>query len=175
MRFLVVSAGLTAGTTLTLAKTAAESLRALGHEVDLLELSEHPLPFAGGPGSFTHAGAEALAARIQASDGLLLASPVYNYDVTAALKNLVELTGKAWTEKVVGFLLAAGGPASYMSVLGLANSLMLDFRCLILPRFVYALSKHHFQDGRVSDPDIQARIDGLAAELVRVAGALKAS
>jgi hypothetical protein len=33
---------------------------------------------------------------------------------------------------------AAGGGSSYMSVMGLANSLMLDFRCLIIPRFVYA-------------------------------------
>jgi FMN reductase len=37
--------------------------------------------------------------------------------------------------KVVGFLCAAGGKSSYMSVMRLANSLMLDFRCLIIPHF----------------------------------------
>ena len=28
--------------------------------------------------------------------------------------------------------------SSYMSVMAYANSLMLDFRCVIIPRFVYA-------------------------------------
>jgi len=53
-------------------------------------------------------------------------------------KNLLELTGGSWENKTVGFLCAAGGSSSYMSIMGLANSLMLDFRCLIIPRFVYA-------------------------------------
>ena len=50
----------------------------------------------------------------------------------------MELTGRAWTNKIVGFILAAGGKGSYMSALPFMNSLMLDFRCLIIPRFVYA-------------------------------------
>ena len=46
------------------------------------------------------------------------------------------MAGRAFTGKPVGFVCAAGGRSSYMAVLGLANSLMLDFRCLIVPRFV---------------------------------------
>ena len=71
-------------------------------------------------------------------DGIVVATPIYNYDASAAAKNLVELTGRAWQNKVVGFLCAAGGDGSYMSIMALANSLMLDFRCVIVPRFVYA-------------------------------------
>ena len=74
---------------------------------------------------------------------ILLATPIYNYDVSAAAKNMVELTGSAWRDKTVGFICAAGGTSSYMSVMGLANSLMLDFRCIILPRFVYATDTSH--------------------------------
>ena len=51
---------------------------------------------------------------------------------------MIELTGSAWEDKIVGFLCAAGGMGSYMSVMAYANSLMLDFRCVIIPRFVFA-------------------------------------
>ena len=49
------------------------------------------------------------------------------YEHAIALANLVELTGRLWENKVVGFLCSAGGPGSYMSIMGLANSLMLDY------------------------------------------------
>jgi NAD(P)H-dependent FMN reductase len=79
-----------------------------------------------------------LTARVKAARVIIVATPIYNYDANAATKNLIELTGKAWEDKTVGFLCAAGGGSSYMSIIGLANSLMLDFRCLVIPRFVYA-------------------------------------
>src|SRR5207245_11809902 len=78
-------------------------------------------------------GSKKLAAAIERADGILIAAPVYNYDVAAATKTMIELTGSAWEDKIVGFLCAAGGHASYMSVMAYANSLMLDFRCVIIP------------------------------------------
>jgi FMN reductase len=89
------------------------------------------------------------------------------------VKNLIELTGSAWEDKVVAFLNAAGGYSSYMSVMSVANSLMLDFRCVIVPRFVYAVGSA-FRDGGVSDGKVAARIDQLANELVRFATRLSA-
>ena len=75
---------------------------------------------------------------------------------------------------MVGFICAAGGRNSYMSVMSLANSLMLDFRCHILPRYVYA-SKDSFSDGKLTDPEISGRISEMAHEIVRVSQALAAS
>jgi FMN reductase len=80
---------------------------------------------------------------------------------------MVELTGSAWEDKVVGFLCAAGGMGSYMSVMSFANSLMLDFRCLIIPRFVYATGDS-FDGGKLTDTKVAKRIEQVAAELVRV-------
>jgi len=174
MRIAVISTSLSPDSkTLVLARSAAELLRAGGHTADFIDLRETPLPMCGADGSFDHPEVDKLSERIAQADGILLASPVYNYDVNAAAKNLVELTGRSWEDKAVGFLLTAGGHASYMSVMGFANSLMLDFRCLILPRFVYALSKQHFSDGKVSDGDIEQRVKELTEQMVRVAGALR--
>ena len=48
-----------------------------------------------------------------------------------------------------------------MSIIGLANSLMLDFRCIILPRFVYATGDD-FDGSRITGPEIQSRLKQLA-------------
>jgi len=48
---------------------------------------------------------------------------------------------------------------------------MLDFRCHILPRYVFA-SKELFSDGELADTEISGRIGELARELVRVSRAL---
>ena len=85
----------------------------------------------------------------------MIATPIYNYNVSSSAKNLVELTGKAWTDKVVGFLCAAGGRGSYMGCMGLANSLMLDFRSLILPRFVYATGDPFAGEQNQRDPKLK--------------------
>ena len=114
---------------------------------------------------------QALAAHSGAAQGVIIATPVYNYDANAAAKNLVELTGRAWTGKVVGFICAAGGTSSYMSVLGLANSLMLDFRCHIVPRVVYA-PEAEAEDAEFGEAAIAKRIEALAAEFLRLTAAL---
>src|SRR5262249_17095962 len=113
-----------------------------------------------------------LSADIEAADGILIAAPVYNYDVAAATKNMIELTGSAWEDKIVGFLCAAGGMGSYMSVMAYANSLMLDFRCVIIPQFVFATSEA-FDGYTISDKKIIRRIGTLADELVRFTMALR--
>src|ERR1700694_145423 len=102
-------------------------------------------------------GSKKLSAAIEAADGILIAAPVYNYDVAAAAKNMIELTGSSWEEKVVGFLCAAGGNSSYMAVMAYANSLMLDFRTVIIPRFVYATG-NAFDGDKISDPKVRNRI-----------------
>ena len=43
-----------------------------------------------------------------------------------------------------------------MSILGLANGLMLDFRCLIVPRFVYATGDD-FANDRQPDMTIEQK------------------
>ena len=55
--------------------------------------------------------------------------------------------------------------------MSLANSLMLDFRCLIVPRFVYATGKS-FADDRLADDEVRQRIGELGAELERLSAAV---
>ena len=141
-------------------------------DCEWLDISELGLPLCDADACYTQPAAQKLSAVIEAADAILVATPVYNYDVSAAAKNMVELTGSSWEDKIVGFLCAAGGMNSYMSVMAFANSLMLDFRCVIIPRFVYATGDA-FDGDELKDKEVGQRIEELAAEVVRFGQALR--
>ena len=166
--YLVIATSLRPGSlSRIMAGALVADYTALGASAELLDLREHPLPLCDGDAAYAHPALSGVGAKIRAARVVVLAVPIYNYDANAAAKNLVELTGKAWEDKIVGFLCAAGGDSSYMSVMSLANSLMLDFRCIILPRFVYATGEAFSKD-RVSDREIRQRIRQLAESSVKL-------
>ncbi len=138
-----------------------------------LDLQDEDLPFCDGGSAYAHRRVEPLKQMIAGAKAVIMAVPIYNFDINAAAKNLVELTGRdAWTDQIVGFICAAGGHSSYASVMGLAGDLMLDFRTLVVPRFVYATGEA-FKDGQVVDEKIQGRIEELCDETLRLANALR--
>lgn len=49
---------------------------------------------------------------------------------------------------------------------------MFDFRCLIVPRFVYA-TREAFAEGKIVDETIETRLAELVHDLVRITEALK--
>jgi NAD(P)H-dependent FMN reductase len=137
-----------------------------------IDIREIDLPLCDGDKCYGIPGSKKMRTAVERADGVLIAAPVYNYDVAAAAKNMIELTGSAWEDKIVGFLCAAGGRASYMSVMAYANSLMLDFRCVIIPRFAFATSDA-FDGERINDKKVTQRIKQVADELVRFTNALR--
>ena len=157
-----------------LAQACIDKLESLGEPNHLFDLSQQLLPACDGATAYGDANVGELSKLISAADGILIASPVYNYDVNAAIKNAVELTGKAWTGKVVGMMLAAGGQGSYMSAMGLANSLMLDFRCHIVPRFIYATGES-FEGNDLADESIENRVETLVNETLHLSKALRSA
>src|SRR6266404_824072 len=141
-------------------------------DCEWLDIDQLELPMCDADTCYTQPAAQKLSTTIEGADGIIVATPVYNYDVSAATENMVELTGNAWEDKVVAFLCAAGGMGSYMSVMAFANSLMLDFRSVIVPRFVYATSDA-FEGDKVADKKVVSRIEQVADELVRFTEALR--
>jgi FMN reductase len=159
-----------------LARDTVANLQALGAEVTLYDLRTYELPFCDDGPAYDHPHTKEISAAIAGAQAVLLAVPIYNFDVNAAAKNLLELAGDAWNHKLVGFLCTAGGRNSYMSVMGLANSLMLDFRCIIIPRFVYAVGSDFGDDRQptmhVTSPTIKERLQQLTTATVTLARAL---
>ena len=172
-KYLVVSAsGNPSSNSRKMGRIAFAHLEEARVDCRWLDLAGMDLPLCDADACYAHPAAQKLSAAIAAADGVIVAAPVYNYDVSASAKNMIELTGSAWEDKVVGFLCAAGGTNSYMSVMAYANSLMLDFRCVIIPRFVFATGDA-FDDDTLIDAEIGQRIEEVAAELIRFTQALR--
>ncbi|MEO8439142.1 MAG: NAD(P)H-dependent oxidoreductase [Spartobacteria bacterium] len=174
-KYLVVStSGNPASNSRKMGRVAFNCLTKAKVECEWLDLAEMDLPLCDADACYAHPAARKLSKAIKTADGIIVAAPVYNYDVSASAKNMIELTGSAWENKIVGFLCAAGGMGSYMSVMAYANSLMLDFRCVIIPHFAYATGDL-FDEDALSDKKIIARVEQVAAELVRFTSALRRS
>ncbi|HEY0369601.1 MAG TPA: NAD(P)H-dependent oxidoreductase [Chthoniobacterales bacterium] len=172
-KYLVVStSGNPDSNSRRMARLAHAHLEKLGVSPEWLDLSEMDLPLCDADACYGAADAQKLSRAVKSADGIIVAAPVYNYDVSAAAKNMIELTGSGWENKIVGFLCAAGGMSSYMSVMAYANSLMLDFRTVIIPRFVYATGDA-FDGDKPADTKIVERIEKVAEELVRFTNALR--
>lgn len=169
---LIISGSLNPGSkSYVLAGEVAQTIRATGARARLIDLRERPLPICDADEAYNHVAVKEIKQTIQQAATVLLAAPVYNFDVSAAVKNLIELTGSAWEEKIVGFLCAAGGRSSYMSPMSFASSLMLDFRCLIIPRFVYATGGD-FESNRLVSSEVRERIQELATRAVDLTRAM---
>lgn len=151
-----------------LARLAAEKLGQShpGVVTTLLDLGlgENLLPFGGSAAGWSDPNVARVRVQTMAATHLLFAVPVYNYDVNAVAKNYIELMGEdALGGKTVGFLISAGGHGSYMSVMPFANSLMLDFRCWIVPRFLYVAKD--LENGKLPEA-LEERLDGLLRDLL---------
>jgi FMN reductase len=172
MKLLIISCSLsTSSHSAVMAARLAEAAGGLGDDCELVDLRTFPLPFCDAGASYEDANAGTLTGKVAEADAVCLAVPIYNYDVGGAARNLIAMTGSAWNNKIVGLVAAAGGQSSYMSIMPIANSLMLDFRCVIVPRYVYA-SRSSFADGQLVDEKIDERLTRLAHDLRQFAIAL---
>ncbi len=59
-----------------------------------IDISKMNLPLCDGGKCYGMPSSKKLSATIEAADGILVAAPVYNYDVAAAAKNMIELDGQ---------------------------------------------------------------------------------
>ena len=150
-----------------MAKAVAENVK----DSEFFDLQKKPLPMCDGDKCYDLPEVINFREKIKNAKGIIMAIPIYNFNVSSGAKNVIELGGKMLYDKVFGFICAAGGKSSYMSVMSFANSLMIDYRCFIIPKFVYAL-KSDFNGTEITNPEIKERVVELGNDLVRVSEAL---
>ena len=171
MSVLIVSTALRAGS-----KTAvvANSLRAAfgagQEEATLLDLSGVTLPLCDGGSCYQDPAVGAATQQVREARAVVLCFPVYNHQANAAAKNFVELTNDGWNGKVVGLVANGGTDRSYLAPLSLANSLMVDHRCLVVPRFVFVTPSNFAPDGTLpAGGEVALRLAELAREVTHLA------
>lgn len=182
--FLVISCSLNPNShSALLAEQAVKDLKAQGQVVEYVDLRKYKLPLANGHegSAYDDPQVKEINDLIAKADGIIIASPIHNASVTAATKNLLELTthehktiltGKVWKDKVVGFMGASYGKAATYGFFPFINSLIIDGKVLFIPAFVMA-NHEDFNDKKELSKEITERIEGQTKDLVRVTSALK--
>ena len=182
--FLVISCSLNPSSiSALLAQQAVDHLKKSSQDVELIDLRKYNLPLSNGHGGscYEHPQVKEIHDRINKADGVLIASPIYNFSVAASTKNLFELTshphktiltGKAWQNKVVGFMGASGGARGTYAFFPFINSLIIDAKINFVPSFVMA-SRDDFDDKKQCSEATTKRIEDMIKDLIRITRALK--
>tara|TARA_B100000427_G_C15518976_1_gene599474 strand:- start:5595 stop:6110 length:516 start_codon:yes stop_codon:yes gene_type:complete len=126
------------------------------------------LPLCDGYECYKHESVIQLQKQVNEATSFIICSPIYNYDLNAIAKNLIELCGQGFQDKVIGLAVTAGGQHSYMAPLSFINSLLIDYRCIIVPRYVYVTTKAFDDNNNIIDETIQNRLTILAKSLTHI-------
>ena len=134
-------------------------LRDYGHESRIIDAREYPLQPFDDLNVYRDENFELLYDAIKSANGVFIAAPVYNWSLGSVAKNIIESTGatgeggrrSAWFDQIVTFLCSGGLPHSYMAYGSLAQSLMLDFKCIVNPYAVYATDRDWDGEGGLSE------------------------
>lgn len=179
LRLPVISCSLDPGSSSRrLAEQSAALLSASGYRSEVIDLASVALPAFDNDRVFASDAFHTLHELIRAADGVVLAFPIYNWAPSSTVKSLIEATGAtgdgrraAWFDKVVTFVCAAGLPHSYMATGALAQSLMLDFKCVVNPYAAYFSERDWDADALA--PDRAARLEKTMTVHGELAGLLR--
>lgn len=171
-----------------LAAVAAEKARALGANVELIDLADYPMPLfdedleqdQGTPATVT-----TLRNKMIAADGLLLACPEYNGSITPLLKNVIDWTSRpegktaapmaAYRGKVAAIVSTSPSPLGGLRGLVHVRAILSSIGVWVVPGDVAVgrAFKAFGENGQLLDDKIDRRLESAIALLVRAAHALK--
>jgi NAD(P)H-dependent FMN reductase len=132
-----------------LAQESQGVLKAIGFDTKFVDLDEMNIPNFDNDTIYETDQYKYLHKITREAAGVVLCSPTYNWGCCSELKKYIEYVGStdekhsgALFDKIVTFVNSAGLPHSYMAHTHLANSLMLDFKCIVNPYNVYVHDRH---------------------------------
>ncbi len=168
MKVLVISASLRAESwSRRLARIAFDDASEIpGTQAEWLDLRDLDMQFCDArPASDYNADTRRAIRAVAEAERILFAFPVYNWTCSAAAKNLVEVAGDGFEGKRVGLMASAGGKSSYMAPQTLAQSLILDFRSVVIPRYVYVTGADFDESGNLN-AELRSRVKELVGAVV---------
>tara|TARA_Y100001968_G_C19365023_1_gene722026 strand:- start:10 stop:534 length:525 start_codon:yes stop_codon:yes gene_type:complete len=143
-------------------------LKNLNINCSYIHIGDLNLPMCDGYDCYKNKTVITIQKQVNEANSFIICSPIYNYDLNAIAKNLIELCGQGFKDKVVGLAVTAGGQNSYMAPLSFINSLLIDYRCIIVPRYVYVTSEAFDENNSITDTSIQTRLNELTQSLVNI-------
>jgi NAD(P)H-dependent FMN reductase len=140
-----------------------------GATIELLDLREYDLPVFD-PDRDDTADAARLTEAVREGDAVVLATPVYHGSYSSPLKLALDYCGfDEFEDTTVGLLAVAGGGFP-VTALDHLRSVCRAVNAWVLPHQVaIPRARNNFEDGRLVDDDIAARVDTLGERAVEFA------
>jgi chromate reductase len=172
-----------------LAGIAARLATDAGAAVDLVDPADFRLPLYDAELEESEglpANAKALKAKFLAADAILFVSPEYNSSITPLMKNVLDWVSRPETEdepdlaayrgKVAGLLSASPGKLGGLRGLVHLRSILGNIGVLVVPKqfsLVAAYDKFDEDGALKNEKDVES-VRGVVAELLKVAGSVRA-
>lgn len=157
-------------------EVAATRVKALGADMEILDLRTLNLPFCDGGDDYSdYPDVAKLSQTVKEADGLILATPEYHGSVSGVLKNALDLMGfEELTGKVTGLISVLGGQSN-SNALNDLRVIMRWVHAFVIPDQVAIGQawKAFDQDGKLVDEKLSQRFDQFAQSLVEVTQKLR--
>ncbi|PTX53901.1 FMN reductase [Melghirimyces profundicolus] len=174
MKLVAVSGSMNPhSTTRKAVSIVAGAARKEGAEVEIIDLGEWNLPmFDCRPDDSTYPDrVQRFKERMLEADGVILGSPQYHGTLSGCLKNALDFIGARELEgKFVALLGTAGGALGATDTLNTLNIICRTLHAWPLPSMpsVPRSFEAFLPDGRLKDEKLQARLEKLGRDLVRI-------
>ena len=148
---------------------AAERVKALGADVQILDLREMNLPFCDGGSDYPdHPDVEVMREAVTAADGLMIATPEYHGSVSGVIKNALDLMSFDHLDgKVTGMISVLGGQSNSNALNDLRVIMRWVHAWVIPEQIAIGQAWNAFdKDGKLTDEKLATRLDAFAKSLV---------
>lgn len=165
-----------------LARAAARAAEAAGAQVTHIALNDYPMPIYDGDIEASEGPPEnafRLQALIAEQHGLIVASPEYNHSIPALLKNTLDWVSRTprvrgpnpFAGKVALILSASPGSLGGIQAQDHVRRVLTTVGALVLPNsLAVPYAERAFDaEGRLADPELDARLHRLVAGLIDTA------
>jgi chromate reductase len=158
MKVLGISGSLRKASFNTAALRACRELMPQGMTLEIAEIGDLPLFNQDVFDAAIPAPAQRFRAAVAAADGVLIASPEYNFSLSAALKNAIDWASRppnqSWQDKPVAIFSCTQGPLGGARVQYDLRRILGQLWAHVLPRpevFIGAAPGKFDKDGRITD------------------------
>jgi NAD(P)H-dependent FMN reductase len=164
------------------AKFIVEKIKALGHESQLVDFKQMPLPFFNAPlmpvqmkGIYPEPNIQKWSEIAYNADAYVIVTPEYNHGYPAVLKNALDWLYLEFDHKPVGLVGVSNGLVAGARVIEQLRPIMENFSMFAVRETVmFAKAQDVFDaDGKLLDESYIKKVDGLLKSLTEVAEVMK--
>lgn len=164
------------------AKLMVQKIQALGHQPQLVDFKEIPLPFMNSSlepsklnKKYPDPNIQAWSGIADAADAFVIVAPEYNHGYSGVLKNALDWLYPEFNHKPVGLVGVSNGPVGGARMIEQLRPIMENFSMFAVRETVMFASVQNAFDaqGNLLDESYNKKIDGLLASVIKSAEAMK--